>query len=194
MTKFTRLLWSMEWETSVAYVLSNPSGQQALLQWLAANAPADKAVAEALIGHMQTGDQAQAIESARALASGAFPKFVQSKACLPLVEELIGAQTSGDMQLQDGLLWGTYQVPEDCAGWVHSFVSVAETYPACIVISDMSMPGNPMFFVNQEFCKVTGYSKAEASGRNCRFLQGPKTEPQSVAVIQDTLRRGSTAT
>ena len=30
----------------------------------------------------------------------------------------------------------------------------------------------------------------EAQGRNCRFLQGPKTEPQSVAVIQDTLRRG----
>lgn len=47
-----------------------------------------------------------------------------------------------------------------------------------------------MFFVNQEFCRVTGYDKHEAQGRNCRFLQGPKTEPQSVAVIQDTLRRG----
>ena len=52
------------------------------------------------------------------------------------------------------------------------------------------MPGNPMFFVNQEFCRITGYAKTEAQGRNCRFLQGPKTEPQSVAVIQDTLRRG----
>jgi len=47
-----------------------------------------------------------------------------------------------------------------------------------------------MFFVNQEFCRTTGYAKHEAQGRNCRFLQGPKTEPQSVAVIQDTLRRG----
>merc|ERR1712023_153926 len=54
----------------------------------------------------------------------------------------------------------------------------------------MSIPGNPMVFVNREFCKVTGYTKQEVSGRNCRFLQGPKTEPQSVAVIQDTLRRG----
>eukprot|EP00966_Prymnesium_polylepis_P067023 1555748-Prymnesium_polylepis.1 len=54
----------------------------------------------------------------------------------------------------------------------------------------MQVPGNPMFFVNQEFCKTTGYPKHEVQGRNCRFLQGPQTEPQSVAVIQDTLRRG----
>merc|ERR1719152_677307 len=47
-----------------------------------------------------------------------------------------------------------------------------------------------MVYVNQEFCNVTGYAKQEAMGRNCRFLQGPRTEPQSVAVIQDTLRRG----
>ena len=54
----------------------------------------------------------------------------------------------------------------------------------------MLVPGNPMCYVNQEFCRVTGYDKGEVSGRNCRFLQGPRTEPQSVAVIQDTLRRG----
>jgi len=55
----------------------------------------------------------------------------------------------------------------------------------------MNMSGNPMFFVNKEFCRVTGYSKAEAQGRNCRFLQGAKTEPSSVSVIRDTLRRGT---
>merc|ERR1719502_1225695 len=106
-----------------------------------------------------------------------------------MVEQLLGS--SGD-SVRDAsqLLWHEYEVPEDVAGWVHSFASVAETYPACIVISDMSMPGNPMFFVNQEFARVTGYDKSEAQGRNCRFLQGPRTEPQSVAVIQDTLRRG----
>merc|ERR1711988_704433 len=54
----------------------------------------------------------------------------------------------------------------------------------------MAIAGNPMFYINQEFCKVTGYAKHEAMGRNCRFLQGPRTEPASVAVIQDTLRRG----
>jgi len=54
----------------------------------------------------------------------------------------------------------------------------------------MTIPGNPMFFVNREFCRVTGYTKDEAHGRNCRFLQGPMTEPESVATIVDSLRRG----
>ena len=64
-----------------------------------------------------------------------------------------------------------------------------ESLPVGFVISDMLMAGNPMVFVNQEFCRITGYSKDEAQGRNCRFLQGPDTEPASVAVIQDTLRQ-----
>ena len=130
-----------------------------------------------------------AAQALSALASEAFPKFVQSKACLPLVEQLLG-NGAEELRRADTLLWSEYSVPLDVAGWVHSFVTVAETYPACIVISDMSMPGNPMIFTNQEFGRVTGYAKHESQGRNCRFLQGPKTEPQSVAVIQDTLRRG----
>ena len=111
------------------------------------------------------------------------------QACLPLVDQLLGA-TADSMKTRNDLIWDRYSVPADCAGWMHSFVSVAETYPACIVISDMTIPGNPMVFVNREFCRITAYEKHEAQGRNCRFLQGPMTEPQSVAVIQDTLRRG----
>ena len=78
--------------------------------------------------------------------------------------------------------------PEDCAGWVYSFASVAASLPACVVLSDMSMPGNPMFFVNDEFCRVTEYAKHEAQGRNCRFLQGPGTNPEHGQHLVDTLR------
>jgi len=35
----------------------------------------------------------------------------------------------------------------------------------------MRLPGTPLVFVNQAFCHVTGYSKAECIGRNCNFLQ-----------------------
>jgi len=68
-------------------------------------------------------------------------------------------------------------------------VSVAETLPVMFLVSDMSMAGNPLLFVNKEFCNVTGYSKEEVLGQNCRFLQGPETEPASVAVIQHSLRQ-----
>jgi len=131
----------------------------------------------------------QSVAALSALASTSFAKFVQSKKCLPLIESLLGPM-GAELRPAEGLIWNDYTVPPDVAGWVHSFVAVAESFPACIVISDMTMPGNPMFFINQEFSRVTGYAKREAQGRNCRFLQGPRTEPNSVAVIQDTLRRG----
>mmetsp|Transcript_67277 Transcript_67277/g.150137 ORF Transcript_67277/g.150137 Transcript_67277/m.150137 type:complete len:178 (+) Transcript_67277:1299-1832(+) len=54
----------------------------------------------------------------------------------------------------------------------------------------MLLPACPMVYVNPEFCRVTGYSKREAQGRNCRFLQGPLTEPGSIRIIQDALRNG----
>ena len=57
-------------------------------------------------------------------------------------------------------------------------------------MSDATIPGNALFYANPEFCRATGYARGEVLGHNCRFLQGPKTEPQSVAVIQDSLRRG----
>ena len=46
------------------------------------------------------------------------------------------------------------------------------------------LAGSATIFVNDAFCRVTGYARDEALGRNCRFLQGPDTEAQSVAVIQ----------
>ena len=123
------------------------------------------------------------------LSSGSFLSFMQSKASLSLIDKMVG-DSSETMVPRSDLLWSGYTVPKDCAGWLHAFTSVAEHHPACIVLSDMAMSGNPMVFVNRAFCRVTEYAKHEASGRNCRFLQGPQTEPESVAVIQDTLRRG----
>ena len=54
----------------------------------------------------------------------------------------------------------------------------------------MCIPGAPMVFVNQEFCRTTGYAREEATGRNCRFLQGPDTEPEAIQVIRNTLAKG----
>src|SRR3712207_148156 len=41
-----------------------------------------------------------------------------------------------------------------------------------IVITDPNQPDDPIVYVNPAFEKTTGYSVEEASGRNCRFLQG----------------------
>ena len=56
-----------------------------------------------------------------------------------------------------------------------------------VVISDPSLPDNPMIFVSDEFENQTGYSPDEAVGRNCRFLQGPETDPHAVEAIRNAL-------
>jgi phosphoserine phosphatase RsbU/P len=54
-----------------------------------------------------------------------------------------------------------------------------------ITIADLSLPDNPLIYANAGFERLTGYSVAEVIGRNCRFLQGPATDPATV----DALRR-----
>lgn len=57
-----------------------------------------------------------------------------------------------------------------------------------VVFSDPSLPDNPMIFVSDEFEEQTGYLPEEALGRNCRFLQGPDTNPYTIEAIRQGLR------
>lgn len=56
--------------------------------------------------------------------------------------------------------------------------------PIGVTLSDPSQTDNPLIYVNEEFVKLTGYSKEETMGRNCRFLQGENTDEESVATIR----------
>jgi PAS domain S-box-containing protein len=53
-----------------------------------------------------------------------------------------------------------------------------------VVISDPSRPDTPIIFVSEEFEAQTGYPPDEVLGRNCRFLQGPDTDPEAVETIR----------
>lgn len=53
-------------------------------------------------------------------------------------------------------------------------------------VSDPSLPDNPIVYASQGFLDLTGYSSDQVVGRNCRFLQGPGTDPAAV----DIIRRG----
>lgn len=57
-----------------------------------------------------------------------------------------------------------------------------------IVITDPGQPGNPIIYVSPSFEKLTGYSTQEVLGRNCRFLQGPGTDPETVARLRRAIR------
>jgi two-component system cell cycle sensor histidine kinase/response regulator CckA len=59
-----------------------------------------------------------------------------------------------------------------------------------IVITDPHLPDNPIVSVNPAFERLTGYTAAEALGRNCRFLQGPGTDPVAIAELAAAVRDG----
>jgi len=56
-----------------------------------------------------------------------------------------------------------------------------------ITIADALAPDRPLIYVNEGFTRLTGYSLEETLGTNCRFLQGPETDPGSVKKISDAI-------
>ncbi len=61
-------------------------------------------------------------------------------------------------------------------------------------ISNATDPELPLLWVNPAFTVTTGYSVEEAIGRNCRFLQGPGTDPARVQELRTALAAGRDAT
>lgn len=63
-----------------------------------------------------------------------------------------------------------------------------------VVISDMTLPGQPVFYANPAFYRITGYDMGEAIGRNCDFLQRGDTAQPELDVLRRAIRGGESAT
>lgn len=59
--------------------------------------------------------------------------------------------------------------------------------PVGISISDPDREDNPLLYVNDAFVEMTGYSREDVLGENCRFLQGENTDPDHVASIREAI-------
>lgn len=63
-----------------------------------------------------------------------------------------------------------------------------------IVICDTRMPDLPIVYVNSTFEKITGYTRSETLGRNCRFLQGNDeydlTNSRAINEIRHAVKHG----
>lgn len=60
--------------------------------------------------------------------------------------------------------------------------------PSGMLMVDALDPEMPIVFANPAFTTMTGYSRDEVIGRNCRFLQGPDTDSSAVDEIRAGLR------
>jgi PAS domain S-box-containing protein len=71
-----------------------------------------------------------------------------------------------------------------------SFIKALQTAQQNFVVTDPSLPDNPIVYASQGFLNLTGYSLDQILGRNCRFLQGPETDPKSVERIRKAIEAG----
>ena len=59
-----------------------------------------------------------------------------------------------------------------------------------VTIVDALRPDYPLIYVSDAFQRLTGYSREEALGQNCRFLQGPDTDLQSRQTLWSAIEEG----
>ena len=64
------------------------------------------------------------------------------------------------------------------------FFAAVETTRMPMIVTDPHQPDNPIVFANQAFLRMTGYTPQELVGTNCRFLQGPETERETVSEVR----------
>jgi PAS domain S-box-containing protein len=71
-----------------------------------------------------------------------------------------------------------------------------DTLPVGVVITDPNQPDNPIVYCNSAFQNITGYSRSEIMGRNCRFLQGEDRDQAGIQTLRSALveKRVCTAT
>lgn len=59
--------------------------------------------------------------------------------------------------------------------------------PVGITITDPTREDNPLVYVNDRFEALTGYDRSEVLGRNCRFLQGEDTDPETRRLLRERI-------
>ncbi len=69
----------------------------------------------------------------------------------------------------------------------HVLTQILDTCVNGVTLSDPDLPDNPIVYANSVFERMTGYSRDEILGHNCRFLQGEERDQPGLAEIRAAL-------
>ncbi|OKL60874.1 hypothetical protein UA08_03729 [Talaromyces atroroseus] len=115
----------------------------------------------------------QAQNALQALVKDEIPAFITSN-CVSLVSNVVEERIKGTLPPK--------------------FQGTADALAEVFCLTDPSRPDNPIIFASEEFHRTTQYGMDYVLGRNCRFLQGPKTNRNSIDIsglIMDDARMDS---
>jgi len=71
------------------------------------------------------------------------------------------------------------------------FLAAALAEVECgVTVANPNLEDSPLIYVNDAFTRMTGYTRAETLGRNCRFLQGHLRDQPGIQTIRNALVRG----
>ncbi|WAC41039.1 PAS domain-containing sensor histidine kinase [Pedobacter sp. SL55] len=68
--------------------------------------------------------------------------------------------------------------------------SVLESTNTGVVITDNLLPDNPIIYCNPAFEELSGYSRDEIIGHNCRFLQGKDRSQEQRQQVREAIEQG----
>ena len=72
----------------------------------------------------------------------------------------------------------------------YTLIASIQAAQRSFVITDPSLPDNPIIFASQGFLDLSGYALEEVLGRNCRFMQVANTDQSQVQLLREGVQRG----
>ncbi len=71
---------------------------------------------------------------------------------------------------------------------LETLIQCGEHFNESFVVADLREEDQPLVYVNDAFAKLTAYSKQDIVGKNCRFLQGEATNPQTREALKLSIK------
>jgi PAS domain S-box-containing protein len=70
------------------------------------------------------------------------------------------------------------------------FVEAVRVTRMPMLVTDATLPGNPITFANKAFLDLSGYTIEELLGQDPHFMNGTKTDPKAVVRYQNAIAEG----
>ncbi|KAJ5684528.1 uncharacterized protein N7477_000873 [Penicillium maclennaniae] len=109
----------------------------------------------------------RAEDGLRALTAEELPAYITSR-CITITSKIVEERIRGTLP--------------------YKFRDTSNALAEVFCLTDPSRPDNPIIFSSGEFHRTTQYGMDYVLGRNCRFLQGPKTNPNSVRRLREAIK------